>query len=225
MFTTILLDLDGVLKVPDQDWILATMDELGFSVSLEQAESCHYLGIRRFDESARQPLREDYERCYPEGVREALGVPTPQWPQVRQHLLFGAAFRRSMVTPGSADALRAWAAAGLQLAAITQNQRPGAVDWLTHHELTQVAGGPLALVVESSVVGLSKPDPEIVRYALTSLGRNADEAVYVGDGLRLDAPAAFGAGVPFIHLTPLRDCSCAHPHLRGVGSDDLPVDC
>ncbi len=104
---------------------------------------------------------------------QALGVPTPQWPQVRQHLLFGAAFRRSMVTPGSANALRAWAAAGLQLAAITQNQRPGAVDWLTHHELTQVAGGPLALVVESSVVGLSKPDPEIVRYALRSLGRNA----------------------------------------------------
>ncbi len=225
MLATILLDLDGVLKIPDAHWIVSTLDELGFAVTLGQAESAHYEGIRRFDESAQQPLRKDYEQCYPEGVRIALGVPAIEWPLLMPYLLVGVAFQHSILAPGSLDVMRAWAAAGLELVVITQNQRPGAGAWLAHQGLGRVdSDGPLAVVAESSVVGVSKPDPQLAQYALTRLGRNADEAVYIGDSLRLDAPTAAGAGVPCIHMTALGDCRCAYPHVRTLSHDDLPVE-
>ncbi len=57
---------------------------------------------------------------------------------------------------------------------------------LTHH---------LDFVVASAAVGVSKPHPEIFRYALERARLKASEAVYVGDSYIADVLGAKGAGL------------------------------
>jgi putative hydrolase of the HAD superfamily len=59
------------------------------------------------------------------------------------------------------------------------------------------------LLLDSHVVGLRKPDPEIFRLALERLGLEAHEAAYVGDSYVYDAMAARAVGLRGILLDPL----------------------
>lgn len=60
----------------------------------------------------------------------------------------------------------------------------------------------LDAVVISEEVGLQKPDPAIIRYALRALGcENFHEAVMLGDSLAADIAAANAAGIDSIWLS------------------------
>ncbi len=74
--------------------------------------------------------------------------------------------------------------------------------------------GHLDFVLDSSVVGVEKPDPRIFELALHEAGVTAAEAVYVGDLYSVDVLGARGAGIDAILLDPLglwgsRDCRLA----------------
>ena len=58
------------------------------------------------------------------------------------------------------------------------------------------------VVVDSHLVGLSKPDPAIFRQAVGLLGVEPDEAVFVGDSYAHDALAARAAGLAAVLLDP-----------------------
>lgn len=53
----------------------------------------------------------------------------------------------------------------------------------------------LDVVVDSTVVGVAKPDPAIFAYALEPLGLTAEQCWYVGDTVAYDAAAADAAGL------------------------------
>src|SRR5207249_2645039 len=55
-------------------------------------------------------------------------------------------------------------------------------------------------IIDSGVVGVSKPDPRIFTIALGRLEASADESVYVGDIYRIDVEGARGAGMKAILL-------------------------
>ncbi|MBI4639124.1 MAG: HAD family hydrolase [Candidatus Tectomicrobia bacterium] len=59
----------------------------------------------------------------------------------------------------------------------------------------------LDLILDSSVVGVSKPDPKIFKIALERLALPPEEAVYVGDSFERDMVAAKGVGLYTIWLT------------------------
>lgn len=59
------------------------------------------------------------------------------------------------------------------------------------------------VIVDSHLVGLSKPDPAIFRHALKLLKVEPDEAVFVGDSYAHDALAARAAGLAAVLLDPL----------------------
>jgi len=59
------------------------------------------------------------------------------------------------------------------------------------------------LMIDSHVVGLRKPDPEIFQLALQRLELEAGEAAYVGDSYVHDALAAQAVGLTGILLDPL----------------------
>ena len=91
-------------------------------------------------------------------------------------------------------------------------------------ESLEAAGlaGRFDVVVDSHLVGLSKPDPAIFRHALGLLGVEPAEAVFVGDSYVHDALAARAAGMRAVLLDPFdlhpgADC----PRLRRLG-DLLP---
>ena len=72
----------------------------------------------------------------------------------------------------------------------------------------------LDFVLDSSVVGIEKPDPRIFRRALEQAGVAPHEAVYVGDLYSIDVLGARAVGMDAVLLDPgacwgARDCSVA----------------
>lgn len=75
------------------------------------------------------------------------------------------------------------------------------------------------MVIDSAVVGVSKPDPAIFALALDALGLpdvKRSTVVHVGDSLRYDVTGALAAGVRPIHLDPHGYCPApdGHEHIR-----------
>jgi HAD superfamily hydrolase (TIGR01509 family) len=74
------------------------------------------------------------------------------------------------------------------------------------------------VIVDSHLVGFSKPDPAIFRHALELLGVGPREAVFVGDSYAHDALAARAAGLAAVLLDPLDlhpEAAC--PRIRRLG--------
>lgn len=58
----------------------------------------------------------------------------------------------------------------------------------------------LKVAVDSTTVGLEKPDPGIFQAALDALGTAAEDCIFVGDSLRRDAVGARTMGMPFVWI-------------------------
>ncbi len=71
-------------------------------------------------------------------------------------------------------------------------------------------------VVESAVVGVRKPDPEIFRLGVAALGLEPDETIMIGDSLEKDILPAQSIGCHTIQITasnPLED------YLKSIGAN------
>jgi putative hydrolase of the HAD superfamily len=72
----------------------------------------------------------------------------------------------------------------------------------------------LDFVIDSTVVGIAKPDPRVFALGLQAAGVDAHEAVYVGDSYFVDVVGARGAGLGAVLFDPggvwgARDCPSA----------------
>jgi len=109
--------------------------------------------------------------------------------------------------------------AGLALA-IVSNAEGTMEQALADHRICQVGDGDgvtVEVVVDSAVVGVAKPDPEIFAIALRELGIAPDRALHVGDSVYFDVEGARAAGVHAVHLDPYGFCrSDDHPHVRDL---------
>lgn len=89
--------------------------------------------------------------------------------------------------------------------AIVSNNDGTAQRQLVDFGICQVGDGPLAsvaVVVDSGVLGIAKPDPRIFTPALEALGLPAERVLYVGDTVHADVFGARAAGMPVIQLDP-----------------------
>src|SRR6202012_4740952 len=76
-------------------------------------------------------------------------------------------------------------------------------------------GIDVGVVIDSAVVGVSKPDPKIFALALAALDlADADRStiVHVGDSLRYDVARALAAGLRPLHLDPDGFCRAPDGH-------------
>jgi len=93
---------------------------------------------------------------------------------------------------------------------------------LMEHRICSVEGGQeaeVAVVVDSDVVGVEKPDPRIFSFALDALGLEADRCLYVGDTVWFDVQGARAAGLRPVHVDPYRLCpDDDHPHIAELRS-------
>jgi putative hydrolase of the HAD superfamily len=88
--------------------------------------------------------------------------------------------------PAMLDAIRRIRESGLAAAAITNN-------WISEDEGTRVLAPHFHVFIESAVVGIRKPDPEIFRLACRELGVVPSEAVFLDDiGSNLKTARALG---------------------------------
>jgi FMN phosphatase YigB (HAD superfamily) len=221
---TLLLDLDGVLKVPDLEWVVRQLRSIGVAGDPVRVRDAHYRAIQAFDASPVMPHLDAYKLTYPAAFIDALGLPNTSLLQARRVIFHGSAVGRSAICRSSIEAVTTLSAAGVAIAVVTNNSSPSARAWLDAAGLTcSSTGGPLRAVIESSIVGIAKPDPRIIHEALKLVGKDDPAgAVFVGDSLRLDANAAEGAGAVFAHFDPAAVCrSMAHRHLTGLGDPQL----
>ena len=73
----------------------------------------------------------------------------------------------------------------------------------------------MGVVLDSEVVGVAKPDPEIFRLALDALDVPAGGGVlHVGDSLRYDVAGALAAGLQPVHMDPYGFCPAPDGHLH-----------
>lgn len=115
----------------------------------------------------------------------------------------------NMADPDAETALRLVRGAGLGAAVISNSNGSvrGILDSLG-------LGRHLDFVVDSSEVGVEKPDARIFRLALERAGLGPEEAFYVGDLYSVDVLGARGAGLAAVLLDPgahwgPRDCPTA----------------
>jgi len=92
--------------------------------------------------------------------------------------------------PGAVECLTRLREAGLRVGVVSNS------DGRVAESLARAGLADLVeVIVDSGVVGVSKPDPAIFRYALEPLGLEPAETWYLGDTVSYDAAAADAAGL------------------------------
>ena len=106
--------------------------------------------------------------------------------------------------------------------AVVSNSDGTVEDRLRTEGICQVGPGPgvpVAIVIDSDVVGVAKPDPAIFRLALEATGVAPERGLHIGDTVGADVDGARAAGVRPIHLDPYGFCTDgSHPHVPDLAT-------
>lgn len=225
MIDAVLLDVGGVLALPEPAVLLPLVHAAGApSATAGDLARGHYAGVAAMDRKAKRlGITADWP-----GYFRALADQLPVLPDRVDAVV--AALRTGYAelawtgdVPGAVDALRQLAATGAAIAIIS-NSNGTVEEQLLRTGICQVgdgAGVRVALVLDSFVVGIEKPDPAIFRHALDALQVPAGRAVHVGDTGWADVEGARAAGVQPLHLDPFGFCPFPDDHDHVAGLDDV----
>jgi putative hydrolase of the HAD superfamily len=200
----VLIDVGGVLILPDHDRISAALERADVHVDRALLDRAHYAGVAALDEFA-EGDREIWVR-YNRAYARACNTPEDALDDAVEHLLseFATGAVWSRIVPGSVDALRGLAALDVKLA-IVSNAGGDTEPRLREFGICQVGPGPaveVAAILDSTVVGVAKPDPRIFELALEALDVPAERAIHVGDTPGADVDGARAAGVHPVLVDP-----------------------
>jgi phosphoglycolate phosphatase len=200
----VIFDLDGTLvdTLPDIQYALnRLLGEAGFgALSLSDVTGMIGGGVASLVDRA----------------IEAVGAPSEpanraRW-TARFHALYSAEpVRLSRPYPGAQAVLSELAQSGCRLAVCTNKPQDIATAILRHLDLLS----PFDAVFGDDGVRPRKPDPTIIREAMTRLGSDAGSTIVVGDGAA-DLGAARGAGASVVLVTYGYGSG-----LQGLGADLL----
>lgn len=248
----ILLDAGGVMIFPSPELLLPPLHAVGLQPTVADLERAHYRAMADCDTPGREPPGGQWWLEYLRDFVAACGVSPADAPTVAADIVgLTDGFSWTHVGPGVVDALRGIAALGLPLG-IVSNSTGEVEQALRQLELcyapgedagatggvpaaagdvpgsaggvpgTAPGGVEVGVVIDSAVVGVSKPDPAIFALALDALGMPAADrstVLHVGDSLRYDVAGAIAAGVRPVHLDPHGYCPApdGHEHIRRLG--------
>jgi putative hydrolase of the HAD superfamily len=235
--TAILLDAGGVLLFPAPELLLPPLHAAGLEPTVAELERAHYRAMADCDRPGREPPGGQWWREYLRDFAAACGVPADAVDAVAGDIVgLTDGFAWTQVGPGVAGALREINALGLPVGIVSNStgQVEQALDRLdvcyapggaapASNAAGDAGGGAqgitVGVVIDSAVVGVSKPDPQIFALALAALGLSAVDrstVVHVGDSLRYDVAGALAAGVRPLHLDPHGFCPApdGHEHIR-----------
>jgi putative hydrolase of the HAD superfamily len=213
----VFLDAGGVLVLPRRELVAGALRRAGAAIDAGAVPGAHYAAGRRLD-------RGD-PRGYFEVLCAELGIARAGIPRAVAEL------ERLGDRPSSGEVL--WSEGGPSVAStiasltgagisvlVVSNSDGRAEENLRAAGVCQPGPGPgasVAGVIDSTVVGVEKPDPGIFRIALRRAATTADRVVHVGDMLSTDIAGARAAGIEPVHLDPLRRCRAAdHRHIRSL---------
>ena len=229
--SAILLDAGGVLVFPTRELLLPPLAAAGVSLDVGLLERAHYRAMLAQDLAASPPASATWWRQYLAGFVAECGVAEDRCAALAAEIAETTGDHSwANVGSGLTDGLRALAALGLPMGVVSNSdgtveaelRRLGICHASDGHEpAAAIEGGGVrvGVVVDSAVVGVSKPDPAIFRIALDALGVPPSRNVlHVGDSLRYDVTGALAAGLQPVHLDPNGFCPApdGHRHIRAL---------
>jgi putative hydrolase of the HAD superfamily len=215
----VFFDAGGVLVLPDRHLLAGALAEIGIAIDPDAVPLAHYRAVRTLD---RPSTRRDYQRALlpqlgivPERTADALAV----WERLADRARTARVFW-SEPTPGAAETIAALNRAGVTVVIVTNSDGHG-------EENLRNSGFADTPVIDSTVVGVAKPDPHIFEIALELAGADPGASVHVGDAVVNDVAGALAAGITPIHFDPFRLCRASdHRHVRslpGIGHHVVPA--
>ncbi|MCU1452618.1 MAG: hypothetical protein JWN46_764 [Acidimicrobiales bacterium] len=203
-FDVIFLDAGGVLVSPHPGLIVERFAAAGLAVDPALLFEAHYRGVHAIDDAQAAPEEfADYHEAYVRACELAdheLGDAV-----LALQGLWGQSALWSQPLPWAAEGLAALAATGLPIV-IVSNADGTVAELLAEAGVCQVGDGPgvpVAHIVDSTVVGVAKPDPRIFEIALDLVGIAPERAIHVGDAYQYDVRGARAAGVHPVLVDPL----------------------
>jgi putative hydrolase of the HAD superfamily len=218
----IVLDVGGVFLIPDGQQLGRRLElaQIPFVPTFDHA---HYLAVAAYDNAKATGDSADHWGAYVSAYIRGLQVPAPDhrraFGQLRPLWSAPASDLWSSVVADSVADLLALSQRGLPLGIVSNSD--GTVEMqLREHNICQVGVGPgvpVLAIVDSAVVGVSKPDPAIFTYALETMGLDPEAVGYIGDSVANDVAGAAGAGLMPFHIDPFDMCrDASHEHLSRV---------
>lgn len=216
-----------MLLLPDADHIQRALHQIGHDADVSTIDRSHYAAMTAVDqEIARIELGDggltstiwesSLRQVYRIQKLRALGLPDDRIPAVEAKV-FEASWAR--VVPGAVEALKAIAAHGIPIAIVSNANGTIEAD-LKAFNICQVGSGTgtcVVAVIDSTVVGVAKPDPAIFRFALEAAAVPPERAIFVGDSVAIDVEGATRAGVHGLHFDPYELCDRAdHDHIHAL---------
>jgi len=209
----LLCDAGGVLLLPDAAILRSLVEPFGLVPSDDEITRAHFYSMSALDRAG--------HTSYSVGHRafaQAIGSSTVHIDAVASAV--AAIYTRHPLTPapGAAESLERLAQAGVVLGVVS-NASGTMADQLAGHEICSVNGGStnVAVVVDSEVVGIAKPDPGIFRIALDAIDVPSERCWYIGDSVHFDVQGAAAAGLPCVHVDPYEMCEGDdHPHVSSL---------
>jgi putative hydrolase of the HAD superfamily len=222
-----LLDAGGVLLFPALELVLPPLRAAGIDADIGTLERAHYRAMVHQDVAATPPRAGTWWHEYLVSYVSACGAAEDQCEPIVAEItgaVTGPAWTH--VGTGAMDGLRAVAGLGLPMGVVSNSDGTVAAELarlgVCYADGTDAAGGVrMGIVVDSGVVGVAKPDPEIFRIALEALRLPADGTVlHVGDSLRYDVAGALAAGLQPVHMDPYGLCPApeGHPHVPSLAA-------
>jgi FMN phosphatase YigB (HAD superfamily) len=210
----VVFDMGGVFVIPHPAAVRDGLAGAGFAVAPhpEAYHRAHHLGVRALAGTGMHDESDaTFWRHYDHAYLGALGIVAGELVEAQR--AFAGVFRDATETlwrhvlERNVEGFRRLGAAGVPLAIVSNNDGT-AEQQLVDLGICQVGPGPLtpvAIVVDSTVAGVAKPDPLIFLPALAALDVAAERALYVGDTVHADVVGARAAGMQVVQLDPYDD--------------------
>ena len=213
----LLFDFGGTLAFLDYDLLASEFSRPGRRITAEDLERAEYKGRAAIDRAMgaveQDPIESVY-RTYFGAWMVAAGIPESEVDgcAARFTEIHREASLWRVVRPGIIDALERFRSAGLKLAIVSNAEGNVESDARRFglHSLFDT-------IIDSHIVGVSKPDPRIFQIALDRLGVSPQQALFAGDIYSIDMLGARAAGMEGKLIDVMNLYSwIEHPRIRGI---------
>lgn len=228
----VVFDIGGVFTIRHRDFVMPALASVGIVAPSDPKayHRAHHTAVRAMSELLRERgVIHEYERemwkHWEHGYMRGLGV-------AEENVVAAASVVMDLATETdvkdmwfqlldeNVEGFRRIVASGIPVAIVSNNDGTAEAQ-LRHFGICQPGVGPLtsvAIVVDSGVVGVSKPDPAIFWPALDVLGTDPGRTLYVGDTVHADVRGAEAAGMRVVQLDPYDlHADFAHHRMATVG--------
>jgi putative hydrolase of the HAD superfamily len=221
--SAILLDAGGVLVFPEPANVLPPLRAVGVEPDPATLERAHYLAMATQDQEPAPPVRASWWRNYLVTYVAACGIAEDRAERLATEMSQRIRGRSwAHIGLGVMDGLRSVATLGLPMGVVSNSDgsvegdlRRLGVCHVPNGSGPPAAGVAMGVIVDSAVVGVAKPDPEIFRLALDAVDVPAGgTVVHVGDSLRYDVAGALAAGLRPVHMDPYGFCPAPEGHVH-----------